>query len=176
MGNANMTVATPATDTPAATLDFRNQPVVDVSEPGLAQVKRRRSELKSAMSALDAALAGLGESAVGQWVTDVRAAVARLVVAFEQHVRLHEGPESFHAEVLRAQPHLASRISRLQRDHVKLRSSLDRLVADVEDAGTEAVDDVRLAAREVLHQFDVHRRRGAALVWEAFNYDLGGEH
>jgi hypothetical protein len=152
--------------------------VVDVTEPPLHQVERRRSELKAAMARLDEALRQLEDLDFDPagWVDGVRTSVAGLVTAFDQHVRLHEGPESFHAEVLKAQPHLASRITRLQRDHVKLRSSLEGLVTSLEQAGTEAGDRVSLLAKDVLHQLDAHRRRGAALVWEAFNYDLGGEH
>lgn len=173
--------AGPPSDTAGASVDVTAEPVVvvnepPVSEPALDKVQRRRSELKAAMTSLDGALRQLEDIEPGRWLGDVRQSVSALVTAFDQHVRLHEGPESFHAEILRSQPHLASRITRLQRDHIKLRSSLDGLVAVLEGAGSEGIDRITLLAKDVLHQLDVHRRRGAALVWEAFNYDLGGEH
>jgi hypothetical protein len=164
------------TDTVTAKPDITGEPDVGVNEPALDRVQRRRSELKAAMSGLDGALRQLDDIDPGRWLGDVRQSFTGLVTAFEQHVRLHEGPESFHAEILKSQPHLASRVTRLQRDHVKLRSTLDGLAAALESAGSDAIDQVTLVAKDLLHQLDVHRRRGAALVWEAFNYDLGGEH
>lgn len=168
--------AAASTDPVTARVNVTGPLVVDMGEPPLEQVQRRRSELKAAMARLDQALRQLEAVDPAGWLDGVRESVSGLTTAFEQHVRLHEGPDSFHAEVLKAQPHLASRITRLQRDHVKLHSSLNGLVATLEQAGADAGDRISLLAKDVLHQLDAHRRRGAALVWEAFNYDLGGEH
>lgn len=147
-----------------------------VPEESISGVRRRRSELKAAMVGLEQAIA-TGWDDAGEWIGPVTDRLDALATAFRNHVTIHEGADSFHAEVLRAQPHLASKVSALQRDHRRIEQALTGLVAAVaEPLSEQTVVDVRGRAGDLLHRLASHRRHGADLVWQAFNADLGGEH
>lgn len=153
-------------------------PEPDVVRPpaeSLGGVRRRRSELKAAMVAFEEAVSTAWDDP-GVWVGDVAERLDQLNLAFRHHVTIHEGAESFHAEVLRLQPHLSSKVASLQRDHRRLEQALGALAdAAREPMSQPLAEDVQRRSRDLLHNLTRHRRRGADLVWEAFNTDLGGE-
>lgn len=111
------------------------------------------------------------------WLQGVRDRVEKLRTALDRHVGVHEGPDSFHADVVRHQPHLAARVQWLQRDHTRLSDALGSVERELDSAtpADESMDQVRALGTDVLHLFVRHRQRGADVVWEAFNYDVGGE-
>lgn len=147
-----------------------------VPQQAISGVRRRRSELKAAMVAFEQAVVA-GRDDAGDWLRSVSDRLDALASAFRNHVTIHEGSDSFHAEVLRAQPHLASKVSALQRDHRRLERALSDLVAVVaEPLSEQSIVDVRARAADLLHRLATHRRHGADLVWQAFNADIGGEH
>lgn len=142
------------------------------------KVVRHRSRLKAAMSQLDSALAAGNEQPGTTWLASLGDACAGLRAALHRHVALHEGPDSFHSEILRAQPHLAARVTWLQRDHAELRTHLESFSQQVDLARSTAAStaDLHRAGSTLLHLFSRHRRKGADVVWDAFEFDLGGEH
>ncbi len=151
------------------------------TDPGapVEEVRRRRSQLKAAMSSLQSALAPNGDIPTAQWCREVRYATLQLASALERHIAVHEGPDSFHAEILRNHPRLASRVNGLEHDHEVLAAALrsfQELVDRCSDGSAEELRDIRVQGGELLHQFVRHRRRGADVVWDAFEIDLGGEH
>ena len=162
-----------------ATAD-QSQDVVDVrdSSEQLRTVRRHRSQLKHTMSALEAAMASPVTADTDLWLHDVRVRLQDLRDALDHHIRVHEGPESFHADIVRSQPHLTSHVVSLQRDHQRLQGHLVAVSDLVDTAITsrDLVHDVRAVGTRMLHDFARHRQKGADVVWEAFNYDLGGEH
>lgn len=154
---------------------------IDLRDPAgrlPGEVVRHRSRLKAAMSQLDSALAAGREQPATTWLSSLGDACTTLSEALRRHVALHEGPDSFHSEILRAQPHLAPRVSWLQRDHAQLHSHLESFRRQIDLAGSTAVPTAELhrAGNALLHLFSRHRRRGADVVWDAFEFDLGGEH
>lgn len=144
----------------------------------LGELKHHRSELKRTMNALEAAMARPVNADPGVWLDGVRQRLQDLIDAFDNHIRVHEGPDSFHADIVRTQPHLTSHVIRLQRDHDRLRVRLMSTAELVETPITsrDLVHDIRSVGTTLLHDFARHRQRGADVVWEAFNYDVGGEH
>jgi hypothetical protein len=158
------------------------EPVVDLAdsgsagrtEPKLDTVRRHRSELRSAMASLKAALARSEDPT--EWLDEVKPQIRWVRAAFERHVGVHErGPDPLHSEILRGQPHLAPLVNRLQRDHRRLEVTLDSLVQKAEAADDALIAEVKALSEDVIAQLARHRQRGADLVWEAFNHDLGGE-
>ena len=139
-------------------------------------VEKRRSQLRSALTATEVALLRQPGPDPSSWLSDVRRTLDSLRAAFAQHVDVHEGADSFHADVLRHQPALASRVAWLQRDHRRLELQLTELCERVDAPVTsESVVRVRTRGLDLVHRFARHRKKGADLVWDAFSYDLGGE-
>lgn len=135
---------------------------------------RRPSELSRVLTELEAAVRRSRDSEV--WLVEVERAVCRLRDVLQHHVAVQEGPDSFHADVVRQQPALAPRVAALQRDHAHLAQQVAELLSVTRtpaDAGTVA--QTQAQARDLLHAFARHRRHGTDLVWDALAFELGGE-
>jgi hypothetical protein len=145
-------------------------------DPGVEVLRRRRAELRESMGALELALAAPAPGRVAAWAERVRAALAELSADLRLHVDVTEGVEGLHPAVLATTPRLSNAVMRLSRDHVLLQGSIDDLLARVSGAVSEAhVDGVRDDGIALLGQLIRHRQRGADLVFEAYEADIGGE-
>lgn len=178
-------MANSSPDLSAATLPHRlpaqsssDDRIIDLRDDSvqLRAVKRHRSQLKRTLIDLEAVLARPIGDDVGTWLAAVRRRLVDMQAALDNHIRVHEGPDSFHADVIRSHPHLAPHVGALQRDHHRLSVLLLSLSDLAENHPTPEVHDIRAMGTDLIHQFTRHRQRGADLVWEAFNFDVGGEH
>lgn len=147
----------------------------------LVEVRRRRAELRVAMVELERALAsasGAGGTDRGAdpWADRLRAALGGLHDAFGRHVEITEGPDGLYAELARYSPRLAHNIDLLGAEHAEITRRLEELLAwtDAEDARPDATE-IRRAGTDVLVLLMRHRQRGADLVFEAYQLDIGGE-
>jgi hypothetical protein len=97
-----------------------------------------------------------------------------LRVVFGVHVEVTESPGGLYEEILEIAPRLANKISRFKREHVgitrAIRSALDEL-----PAGAAISPDLRGRLDHLHEVLARHRRRGADLVYEAYEIDIGGE-
>ncbi|SCG67355.1 hypothetical protein [Micromonospora coxensis] len=93
---------------------------------------------------------------------------------FAEHVRLTEGPAGLYAELLVQAPRLHRGVRLLAREHRAIVVALADLQHAVEWPGVRA-EDLRRRTDELLDALARHRQRGADLLWEAYQTDLGGE-
>jgi hypothetical protein len=143
-------------------------------------VRRRRSELRGAMSALERALASPAPGRTDDWAERVRAALVDLSEEFQAHVDVNESPDGLHRAVVGTAPRLANAVARLAREHVRLNAMIDDLLGRVRDLPGEpdpeaGVDAIRERGTSLLARLIRHRQRSADLVFEAYQVDIGGE-
>jgi len=152
-------------------------PVVFTHDPGLGELRRRRAELRDALGALEQAMAAPASGRASAWGGRVQAALVELAADLREHIALTEGPDGLHEDVVANAPRLSNAVARLGREH----TALTRLVADllrrvdgqpVTDGDVDAVRDLGTILLGALVR---HRQRGADLVYEAYQADLGGE-
>ena len=154
---------------------------MDESSPGsdldlLEELRRHRAELRESMGALEDALAAPATSDGSRWTQRVEAALAEVAGDFRAHVDITEGPKGLHVELLEASPRLAGAVADLTRDHLLIGGRIDDLLTRVAGPETTApADEVRTAATVLLGRLVRHRQRGADLVFEAYEFDIGGE-
>jgi hypothetical protein len=143
----------------------------------LAELRRRRAELRESMDALELALAAPAPAdGTSHWVERVHAALLELSGDFRQHVAVTEGPDGLYQELERSAPRLAGRVNRLAEDHVRIHEQLDELIALVESpSAAEDVENVRSLGTALLGRIVRHRQHGADLVYEAYEVDVGGD-
>ena len=140
----------------------------------LERVRAHRAELRDSVAAVDEALASplaRGEA----WRERVWAALAELAHDFRDHIDLTERPGGLYSSVRRDSPRLAGRVQRLLREHERYREDIDAYLTVLEHAGTMA--DLPVFREEVttlMGQLVRHRQKGADLVYEAYDVDLGG--
>ncbi|MFP5336305.1 MAG: hypothetical protein ACLGIV_13435 [Actinomycetes bacterium] len=145
-------------------------------ETTLRDVRRRRSELREAMDALEQALAAPASGREQQWVQRLNVALVELSNDLRDHVVLTESPDGLHASLVASAPRLAGPVSRLARDHSRLQRDVQDLLdlSGREDAENVVVE-LRSLGTSVLAELARHRQRGSDLVWEAYAVDIGGQ-
>jgi len=137
--------------------------------------RTRRAELLAAITALERALAAPARDPV--WLARVHARADRLASAFDDHVLATEGPDGMYADILRTAPRLNFAVARLVAEHDDARISIIALGKQVDDrAGgdRDAIERIREDGTELLARLGRHRQRGADLVFEAYEQDIGG--
>jgi hypothetical protein len=148
--------------------------VVEADNTGsLERLRARRVRFGRAAASLESAIVGAaGDRAV--WLRSVGAALQGLRVALVDHVQEAEAPSGLYAEIAETNPRLLPAVERLRRDHADMDLRIDDLEALV-DADQPSTDAVRDAALVLLSEISRHRLRGADLVWELYDVDIGGD-
>ncbi|MGR6317413.1 hypothetical protein Q2K19_05885 [Micromonospora soli] len=93
---------------------------------------------------------------------------------FAEHVRVTEGPTGLYAELLYQAPRLDRGVRLLAGEHTAIAAAIAALQHAAVLPAVPA-EEVRAQAGHLLRALDRHRRRGADLLWEAYQADLGGE-
>lgn len=139
-------------------------------------IRGRREALYEAVVGLEDALATpIGDG--HKWRLRVTMAVEHAKTRIEDHAEQNEGAEGMLERVLTDAPRLQSRVTQLKVDHERLEQEIDALraaVYDVEDAQlAERAAALRDQALELLENLSRHRRRGADLIYQAYQVDIG---
>ncbi|MFF5208657.1 hemerythrin domain-containing protein [Streptosporangium sp. NPDC000396] len=141
----------------------------------LSTLRERRVHLRRACHGLEIALAAPLTGRAGDWARQVAPAVARTREAFAAHISITEGPDGLFDEVRTAAPRLDGMLRQLHREHDDISARL--AAAEEELRSPEEVDLERLRERltTVLAVLSRHRQRGADLLYQAYEIDIGGE-
>ena len=142
----------------------------------LEELRRHRAELRESMSALEGALAAPATADQARWAQRVHAALVELSADFREHIDITEGPNGLYGDLLKTSPRLSDAVASLTHEHVLIWSQLDNLLARVKASEViEDVDRVRHLGMAILGRLVRHRQRGSDLVYEAYEFDIGGE-
>jgi hypothetical protein len=149
----------------------------DITTPqvyDLDAVRRRRAELRESIGALEAALAAPGADRAVVWGERVHDAVQEIADDFAEHMLVTEGADGLHADIQNASPRLSRAVDALAGEHAELAAEIAALVGDT-DAPVAVADvpTIRERATRLMGALVRHRQRGADLVYEAFQTDLG---
>jgi hypothetical protein len=142
----------------------------------LAEIRRRRGELRHGMGVLEQALGAPASGDPDRWAQRVGAALVGLDAGFSAHIEVTEGDHGLYEQVLADAPRLAGRVRRLTEEHRVVGGTIADLLEWTDkpaDAGTPTV--IRDAATELLGWLSRHRQTGADLLFEAYQSDIGGE-
>ena len=144
----------------------------------LESARTRRGELHRALLDLEGALAGAARGRPEAWADSVRVALARVRETFSAHIEVTEGADGLYQEMLAQAPRLEGAVNRLQHEHTDIANALtdaeSRLDAPMSDADAW-VESIREDAVRLMGLLVRHRQRGADLVYEAYDVEIGGE-
>lgn len=142
------------------------------------EARRRRRPLREAASALELAVsapAGTGS----KWRKRVLTRVQEVSAALEDHIAEVEEPGGLADEISAEAPRLIHMMAILKAEHVELRQMLTQARADLgrgaDKLSTDEIVEVREKVLSFLGRIARHRQKGADLVYEAYNVDIGGE-
>ena len=145
----------------------------DDAAPILQRVKIHRERLASAADGLEAAIARpAGDEA--RWRGAVQGALDELRAALDAHVEAVEAPDGLYADVATRSPRLLHAIDKLREDHGTMDEQTAALEAAVA-ADELSIEATRESAVLLLAEISRHRHRGADLLWDSYDIDLGGE-
>ena len=104
--------------------------------------------------------------------------MVRVRQTFAAHIDVTEGADGLYQEVLAQAPRLSGAVNRLQHEHADIASALVEVDNRLDDPMSDAdvwVDSIRDAAITLMGLLVRHRQRGADLVYEAYDVEIGGE-
>lgn len=145
-------------------------PSTETATSSLDVARRQRAQLLATIQRVERALAApAGEPG---WRSGVLTRLAALREAFADHIAVTEGHDGLYAELLSSAPRLAHGVDGLVRDHARLRHAIDAVWVRAPGARAQ---ELRLWAGDLLRDLYRHRQRGADLIYEAYQTDIGGE-
>ena len=127
--------------------------------------------MKAAVSEVENAAAR--PAAGAGWRLELQEALATLRLAFQQHVEAVESPTGLLAQLVTEAPRLSPSTDRLRVEHGEINASIDRMIALASQ--TAEPGELRNDALDTLVAIARHRQRGADLVYEAYEVDIGGQ-
>ncbi len=150
-------------------------PIRSTRSAELDAVRQRRVELRESLDALERALAS---PAVGRpliWGERVRTVLVEVADDLREHIEVTEGPDGLHQAIVSGDLRLANAVETLTTEHTQITAELaDLIEATDPPVPTEEVADIRERATRVLGALIRHRQRGADLIFEAYDTDIGG--
>jgi hypothetical protein len=146
--------------------------------PALGEARKRRQTLHDAIVQLEMAISSPAAGRVTDWSGQVTKDMVGVRDAFEQHLIATEKPGGLYEEIMERAPRLVGTVKRLQDEHPPIAESIAKLLARLEagevDSPTWPLDKARDDLQRLIGAVVRHRQKGADLVWEAYNVDIGG--
>ena len=128
--------------------------------------------------ALEVAISSPAAKRIPDWTRQVTKEAVAVRDAWDKHIDVTEKPGGLYEEIVTLSPRLAGTLDRLRNEHPEITESVTQMVArleHVEIGGLEwPLDDARDDLQRFIGKVIRHRQRGADLVWEAYNVDIGG--
>ena len=146
--------------------------------PALGEARKRRQTLHDSIVQLEMAISSPATGRVADWSAQVTKDMVGVRDAFEQHVIVTEKPGKLYEEIMERAPRLVGTVGRLSEEHSSIGTTVTELLARLEagNVGSEdwPLDKARDDLQRLMGSVVRHRQKGADLVWEAYNVDIGG--
>ncbi len=144
----------------------------------LSEARARRATLHDALVHLEMAISSPAAGRIPEWTAHVVKELTGVRDAFNQHVIVTEKPGGLYEEIITRAPRLAGTVTRLKGEHPEITTEIEQVLERLGavEIGSDgwplesARDDLQRFIGTVIR----HRQRGADLVWEAYNVDIGG--
>jgi hypothetical protein len=149
-----------------------------VRSPALQEAAKRRRTLHEALVALENAISSPAAGRIPDWTRLVQKELTSVRDAWDAHLDTTEKPEGLYDEIVEMSPRLAGTVDRLRNEHPDITQGLGQSLERIEQVEIGGVawplDDARDDLQRLIGRLVRHRQRGADLVWEAYNVDIGG--
>jgi hypothetical protein len=146
--------------------------------PALSEARQRRATLHDALVHLEMAISSPAAGRIEEWTTGVVKEFTGVRDAFDQHVLVTEKPGGLYEEIIVRAPRLDGTVTRLRHEHPTISTQITEILGRISGVQVGSDEWPLDMARDDLQRFIGtvirHRQRGADLVWEAYNVDIGG--
>jgi hypothetical protein len=155
-------------------MDSHGEPLT----PALDAARQRRKNLHETLVHLENAISSPASGRIADWTATVLKETVVVRDAFAQHVEVTEKEDGLYDEILERAPRLEGNVRRLRDEHPEITQALADTIGRLEqvEIGSDAwpLDQARDDLQRFIGRVIRHRQRGADLVWEAYNVDIGG--
>jgi hypothetical protein len=146
--------------------------------PALQEAAKRRRTLHEALVGLEFAISSPAAGRIPDWTNLVTKEVTAIRDAWDQHVDTTEKPGGLYEEIVGISPRLSSTVDRLRDEHPDITHAVAQMLSRLEQVEIGGLpwplDDARDDLQRFIGKVIRHRQKGADLVWEAYNLDIGG--
>ena len=146
--------------------------------PALQEAAKRRRTLHEAFVGLEVAISSPAAGRIPDWTMLVTKEITGVRDAWDQHVDTTEKPGGLYEEIVSMSPRLSGTIDRLRDEHPEITHAVGEMLARLEQVEIGGLpwplDDARDDLQRLIGKLIRHRQKGADLVWEAYNLDIGG--
>jgi seryl-tRNA synthetase len=128
------------------------------------------------MTGLEVATSAALGGRAPEWRAQLQPRVDDLREAWAAHVSGTEGPGGLWEQIRTDAPRLDGNLRRLRREHEALAAEVEALSKELSNAGDDEARLTRVRERvtALLIELVRHRQRGADLIYEAYERDVGG--
>jgi hypothetical protein len=146
--------------------------------PALQEAAKRRRTLHEALVGLEFAISSPATGRIPDWTGLVTKEITAVRDAWEQHVDGTEKPDGLYEEIVTTSPRFSGTIDRLRDEHPEITEAVEQMLARLEQVEIGGLpwplEDARDDLQRFIGRIIRHRQKGADLVWEAYNLDIGG--
>ncbi len=109
------------------------------------------------------------------WIADLTDGVRQLETALNRHIAEVEAPDGLLDQIVDTAPRLHRLTDETRSHHVSLSDATTALLNTLAGAQSDVpVDEIRAAVLDLLNEIARHRQKGADLIHEAYDVDIGG--
>jgi hypothetical protein len=137
----------------------------------LDRIKERRERLGRAADVLELAVVRPAPDP-RRWRDNARVVLAELSAALEDHVQEVEAEGGLFDDIATRTPRLIHAVDVLRGEHLTLAKQIAELRSLLGDDDS-SVASIRDGALVLLAEISRHRHRGADLLWDSYNVDIG---
>ena len=146
--------------------------------PALQEAAKRRRTLHEAIVGLEFAISSPAAGRIADWTGLVTKEMTAVRDAWDQHIDGTEKPDGLYEEIVTTSPRLSGTIDRLRDEHPEITEAVGQMLARLEEVEIGGLpwplEDARDDLQRFMGRVIRHRQKGADLVWEAYNVDIGG--
>lgn len=142
------------------------------------EARRRRAPLREAAWLLELAIAAPAGTG-SQWRERMKTQLEGVREALDDHIRQVERPGGLVDQITMDAPRMINMMKKLLTEHDDLHRDIASVLETIqqmpEQFSPEQATATRIAAMALLGSIVQHRHKGADLLYEAYNVDIGGE-
>ena len=138
-----------------------------------AGVVRQRSQLSRAMNQVE--LTAAAPAAKESWLIDLQHSLRGLEVAFNHHIVEVQSPLGLLDRIVDQAPRLQRAVDATREEHEVIARAIASTLQmmDGDDASARH-DEIREETMSILLALSRHRQKGADLIYDAYDVDIGG--
>ena len=142
----------------------------------LTGVREQRARLRAAIDGVEAVLSSALAGRTGAWAKEMQPAMSRLREAVDHHIAITEGPGGLFEQIQTDAPHCSPAVQKLHGEHEQFQAEVDEVLGKLDANMDDPIEmgAVREQATTLIGRLVRHRQRGADLIHDAYEVDIGG--